>query len=100
MSCKGWLEIESPIPGQRAFRKGVNRAIVSQDERGRWHLSVSRDDGLPGWGELKKARYALVPPEIWMVQVFPPQKYFVNIHPDVLHLWEVEPDDRWMQGTI
>ncbi len=95
-----WKPVIHPVEGQEKFRAGSFLAIRSQDDQGRWHLSVSHFSRLPKYGELKQARYDLLPPDIWMVMVFPPPIYFVNIHPRCLHLWEIEQDERWTQGTI
>jgi len=72
------------------FKHKKCNVIVSKDG-GRWHLSISHKKRLPTYDELKQARYRFTPDNIYMAQIFPPMKEFVNIHPYCLHLWEVDP---------
>lgn len=92
---EGWAEIDLSrdrgvtVPDDaRAFQKGPLRAIRSQDD-GRWHLSVSCADRLPSWSELGQARDALLPPDVWLCQPYPPRAYWMNVHPFCLHLYEI-----------
>lgn len=61
--------------------------IISKDA-GLWHMSMSRKDRLPSYDELKIARYQFFPDVDYMVQIFPPEKDFVNMHQFTLHLWQ------------
>ena len=96
---KGWIQIKDAFPATipyvediRCFVKGPLRAIISKD-LGRWHMSISCSDRHPTWEEIKQARYDLLPDDIFMVQILPPKKYFVNVHPHTFHLWELrEPE--------
>lgn len=102
----GWLPSKGArlpgglqFPDGTCFQKGALLAIVTEDETGRFHLSVSLTHRLPTYDELKDARYALVPHDKWMVQVFPPPSEFINIHPYVLHLWELpQPQKEWTRA--
>lgn len=65
---------------------GCNLMITK--DAGLYHLSISRKDRLPSYNELKSARYQFLPDVPYMVQIFPPQEDFVNVHSFCLHLWE------------
>lgn len=94
----GWTQREPPQEGLHHFTKSSLRALVSLDTG--VHLSVAHPTRLPKYKEMKMARYELISHDLWLVQVFPPPEFFVNCHPRVLHMWQVEADWRWMQGTI
>ena len=98
-ATNGWERLSHPLPFQLAFEKNGVRAILTVAD-GMVHLSISLAHRIPNYEEMKQARYDLIPNGRWMAQVFPPPKYFVNIHPNVLHLWEVQGDERWKAGTI
>ena len=94
----GWTEqLYLPLPvlaGSRAFKKGSLSAIVNREPfEGNgslcWHLSISHPTRYPRWNEIKDARYALLPADIWVAQFLPPREHYVNIHPNCFHLWEV-----------
>lgn len=75
-------------PGSRAYRMGGCYSICSQQKVG-WHLSVSRDDRLPSWEEVRDARYELIPDEATMALLLPPRSEYVNVHEFCLHLYEI-----------
>lgn len=60
---------------------------VEQDGLKWIHLSVSRENRLPSWVDMIRAKDAWLGPESKAIQVFPPKAEYVNIS-DVLHLWE------------
>lgn len=68
----------------------VNCKIVITIDNNLSHLSISCANRLPTYEELKAARYGLLPDNIYMAQIFPPQKEFVNVHPFCLHLYHIE----------
>ena len=74
-------------PGARAYRYGSCVVVVGH-EKGRWHISISHQNRLPKWEEVRDARYQFVPKEVTMVMVLPRPEQYVNIHPNCLHLWE------------
>lgn len=55
-----------------------------------YHMSISHPARYPDWEEIKRARYDLLPHDIWMVQVLPPPSEYVSHHPNCFHLWESE----------
>jgi hypothetical protein len=67
-------------------------AIIISIDAGAWHLSVSRADGLPSYNEMKQVRYQFLPDNIYMAEIFPPKDEFVNLHPFVRHLWQIDID--------
>lgn len=79
--------INSPKPG--IYQMGRCKIIVTIDA-GLWHLSISTPTASPSYEELKKARYKYMPGDIFVGQVFPPMKYFINCHPYCHHLWQIE----------
>jgi hypothetical protein len=92
-------EICSPLPNTKAFVVDKCSVIVSREdvkERGvlvpRWHMSISRADRYPSWGEIKRARYELIPHDVTMAMLLPPPDQFVNVHPNCFHLWEIETE--------
>jgi hypothetical protein len=80
------------LPSVRAcptqiFMMNGCQIIVSLEPHG-FHLSISRRDRLPNYGELVTARYRLLPEHIEMAMFFPPLSEFVNLHPHTLHLYQ------------
>jgi len=72
--------------------------IIESIDNGFHHVSVSRNDRLPSWDELKYIRYKYCDPDKFYVMVFPPEQYYVNIHQFCFHLWEVKSNqeiDLW-----
>jgi hypothetical protein len=69
-----------------------SRVIVSKD-KGLWHLSISCPGKLPSYDQVKKARYKYLPDVKYAAQIFPPPEEFVNLHPFVLHVWELHPSE-------
>lgn len=67
---------------------GECRIMISIDG-GKYHMSISCEDRLPTYEEIKKARYELLPDEIYMAEIFPPKAEFVNVHPYCRHLWQI-----------
>ena len=74
------------------YKMGRCTIIVTIDA-GKWHLSISTPHASPSYKEIKKARYLYCPDEIYMAQIFPPQRLFVNLHIYCHHLWQVDFDE-------
>lgn len=83
------------LPGARLFRLGNCGVIVSRDEipelniYPRWHLSISHPARYPTWEEIGAARDQLLPPDVCMCIPFPPRAWWMSIHPNCFHLWEI-----------
>jgi hypothetical protein len=73
------------------------QVCISKDA-GLWHISISRKDRLPSYEELKDVRYQYLPDVPYMVQIFPSQEDFVNLHNYCLHLWE--PKDPFVYSEL
>jgi hypothetical protein len=60
---------------------------VEQDGK-RWlHVSCAFANKLPTFDDLRQIKEVFLGTEAYAVQVFPPQKHYVNIHPYCLHLF-------------
>lgn len=77
---------------EETFKFSKCVVTVSKDA-GKWHLSISRKDRLPNYDEIKYARYAYLPEDIVVAQLFPPKEDLVNLHQFCLHLWELVPEE-------
>lgn len=56
-----------------------------------WHFSVSCEDRHPTWEEQRDVRYELIPDGIYMVQILPPKREYVNTHEHCFHWHESGP---------
>lgn len=65
---RDWVESDLPLPAWE-------------------HVSVSAQYGVPTWAEMCWIKKQFWEPEDWVVQFHPAQSEYVNIHPNVLHLW-------------
>lgn len=74
--------------GARCFRMNGCGIILAHEPEG-WHLSISRADRDPSWGEIATARYRLLPQVAEMAMYLPPLDEYVNLHPYTFHLLEV-----------
>lgn len=71
------------------FKMGRCTVITSIDS-GLLHMSISTPHSSPSYNEVKKARYLFCPDHLYMAQIFPPQREFVNAMPYCHHLWQVD----------
>lgn len=86
-----WVEVQRDSSGAKYVARSRSLvAIVScaEERDGRWwmHLSVSHRSRVPTWQELAWCK------EIFLgdreaYQVLPPKERYVNIHPNVLHMF-------------
>jgi hypothetical protein len=79
-----------PEHKEGVFKMGRCHVIVTIDND-RWHLSISTNNKkiLPSYKEIKAARYKYIPDDVYMAEIFPPKRDFVNVA-EVRHLWEVK----------
>lgn len=75
-------------PGTRGYVMGRCRILCSRQRVG-WHLSISRDDRLPSWEEVRDARYELIPDAVTMALLLPPRAEYVNVHEHCLQMYEI-----------
>lgn len=83
-----------PLTGARIFTDGPCRVLVSgpaEREAIGWHFSISCAYRNPTWEEQKRARYELCPDDLYMVQIMPPKREYVNKHPFCFHWHEAGP---------
>lgn len=78
-------------PGSRFFKMGKVKIILSHSQYG-WHISISHPERYPTWDEIAKARYELIPNDITMAMMLPPQEEYINIHNFCFQLHEVETE--------
>lgn len=89
------------VPVPRAFQHRDGRtALINREPYGnadddwRWHISVrSGDPGIDGrvctWEEMVDTAHALRPGVPFVIGI-PPRSWWMNVHPDVLHLVETK----------
>jgi hypothetical protein len=63
-------------------------ASSNEESDGReWlHVSASRRNGPPSWDDMKHAKEVFFG-DRYAAMILPPKRYYVNLHPNVLHLW-------------
>jgi hypothetical protein len=93
----GWRLVQVNMDGFAwAHRNGIYviaSGAVEQDGR-RWlHVSLSRQDRLPSWADIREVKNVFVGSEALAVQVLPPESRYINIHAFVLHLWRCVDGD-------
>ncbi|SRR6266568_882588 len=76
-----------------AYHDGSGLRVIITVERHppdsrRWqHISVSREDRYPSWEDLLAVKEEFIGEEEEAYQVLPRASEYVNIHPNVFHLW-------------
>lgn len=92
------------VPLPSLYKLGAGAVLLGQEpvdearQDLRWHLSVSHPSRLPTWEELRRVRDELVPADVCMAIPYPPRAWWLSIHPNCLHLWEIhdrELVDLW-----
>lgn len=70
----------------------VSRDLLLGESTPRWwHISVQHHSRVPSWEELARAAHELRP-GVPMAAGIPPRSWWINVHPRVLHLWEVRDE--------
>jgi len=90
-----WREAGLPLAlWPKCYRNGDLSAIVGRENCGgeahdplRWHISLAAQGRVPTWAELAQSAHELRPGVFFVVMV-PPRSMWMNVHPNVLHLWE------------
>jgi hypothetical protein len=54
----------------------------------RWHISIAAPGAVPSWAALVAIVHALRPGVPFCVGL-PPRSWWINVHPNVLHVWEL-----------
>lgn len=95
--AKQWREryAAAGVEVPRFFERDGLRALVGREpvvtDDWRWHVSVSREDRIPTWEELVAAAHELRPGVVFAVPM-PPRSWWMNAHPNVLHLWQTNDE--------
>lgn len=88
----GWRHKPGQVPGlthpHRIYQKG-GLLVLCSNEDGLWHLSITAKKRNPAYPEIKDARYNLVPDNVHMAMIFPPEAEFVNVHKGCFHLFQL-----------
>ena len=84
--------------GQRIF------TVISSDQAGWEHVSVSLPDRLPTWDEMCSIKGMFWGEEDCVIQYHPPQSSYINNHPYCLHMWRPTEEHLptppvWMVGV-
>ena len=78
----------------RAYSVIVSRDNIALDPRWpdlRWHVSVAGESGVPRWADFV-AIVQEVRPGIMFCVPMPPKQFWLNVNPNVLHVWEIRDD--------
>lgn len=62
-------------------------ASINTDRKAWLHVSVSRQKRQPTWDDLVRVRDELFESEMLFVKIIPPRSKYVNINPNVLHVF-------------
>ena len=78
-------------PNCEYYKMGQCNIFISAPypEQDEWHMSIACDHRYPTWDEIAKARYSLIPNDVTMAMVLPPQEEYINIHSYTFQLHEV-----------
>lgn len=82
------------VTTQRAYVRGQEfHVLTSRDEIEpgdvRWHLSISGERKVPPWDIMVAIAHAARPGVCFVIGA-PPRSWWMNVHPNVLHLWELK----------
>lgn len=70
-------------------------SVAAESDGNFWqHLSVAHKDRPPTWEEMVAAKEWVMGTDSYAYQVCPPRRLYVNIHPNVLHLFRRVGDGR------
>jgi hypothetical protein len=89
MPPEPWYLMEFP---QLCFRNPDGKDVLISagvhEDNSRWtHISISRQNRIPSYKDLTEVKALFAGKDRFAVQVFPPERDHVNIHPYALHLW-------------
>ena len=98
--ASAWREQIPDVPPPVCWQKrnGLT-ALVGREPVGgemRWHISlrygdIGKDGRIPTWEELVEAAHELRPGVVFAIGV-PPRSWWINVHPNVLHLHEIRDE--------
>ena len=76
----GLFNVESPVDKKPLF-------IIASSGEGWEHVSVSRKNRTPTWGEMEHVKRLFFHDTEAAMQLHPPLTDYVNAHPYALHIW-------------
>jgi hypothetical protein len=94
---EAWAKANPDVEPPRCY--STNAGLVAlvgrepfSDDDWRWHISVrfgdpGVDGRVPTWEEMVSAAHELRPGVVFVIGV-PPRSWWMNVHPDVLHMHE------------
>jgi hypothetical protein len=85
-----WPREEWPrryVSGQLLALVGRETWLGDPPDERRWHISLSHKERIPNWEELVETAHDLRPGVPFCMGV-PPRSWWMNVHPNVLHMWE------------
>ena len=87
----GWRLIYPLIPNAQCYasKKGLRVIITVEVHEGQkwWHVSVSRENRLPTWQDIRKVKDLFVGADEKAIMVLPSDDEYVNVHPYCMHLY-------------
>jgi hypothetical protein len=69
------------------LKLGQKVMVIASDQMGWEHVSVSRKDRCPTWGEMCQIKAMFWGDDDCVVQYHPPKSDYINNHQNCLHLW-------------
>lgn len=65
--------------------------VIASSGDGWEHVSVSAEERVPRWNEMHQIKELFFEDAEAVMQLHPPKRDHVNIHPNCLHLWRPKP---------
>lgn len=69
------------------LRHGQSVRVITSDQYGWEHVSISRTDRCPIWEEMCQVKDLFWDAEDCVIQYHPPKSEYINNHPYCLHMW-------------
>lgn len=82
-----------PHTPYKTYALGECSVIVSHDLGEKWHLSIAHHERYPHWDEIAEARYRLLPPDVTMAILLPPEEQWINLHKNCFQMHQIFPKE-------
>lgn len=89
--------IEDVLGEDQQMQAILTRDLLQGETEPRWHISVAGEHTVPMWDTLVSVGHQLRPGVCFVIGV-PPESWWINIHPNVLHLYETRDlplENQW-----
>ena len=88
---------------QIRIKSGVVFNVISSQDHGWEHVSVSLPYRAPAWDEMCLIKGMFWDKDDWVVQYHPAESEYIDIHPYCLHMWrpmlgDLPTPPSWMVG--